>query len=283
MSALLRRLFAICVACACVLATCADAAVPDDEEDVYFLLMGQADEAIKNEKYQDAVSRLVEAMGVRPDSPTNVLLMSNLGMVYSMMGKDSLALETLDRAHELAPSMVTVLENRGRISLKMARDADAYADFSKVIALDSLNMTARYYRGMIALYQGNAEVAGGDFEVLAGCYPESDETLVAMATYNALLRRDREAIPYYKKLIEKDPSPEFYASLAGCYLGTDNLTDAAETIAKGLELYPQDAELYYYRAWLNRDRYLLKDARADAQTAIRLGADARKVQRLFEK
>lgn len=257
--------------------------VPDDEEDVYFLLMGQADEAIKAEKYQEAADRLVEAMAVRPGAHTNVLLLSNLGMVYSMMDQDSMALLSLDRAHELAPSMVTVLENRGRVLLKMSRDAEAYKDFSRVIELDSLNHEARYYHGMIALYGGNAEVAGRDFGILSKYYPNLRSTQVAMANYHSLLRHDTEAIPYYKKLIEDDPAPEYYASLAGCYLATDNLLDASETINKGLKLYPRDAELYYYRAWLNRDRYLLDDARADAELAVRYGADPRKVARLFER
>ncbi len=256
---------------------------PEDEEDVYFILMGQADEAIKAERYQDAVNRLTEAMAVRPDSPTNALLMSNLGMVYSIMGQDSLALMSLNRAHEMAPAMVTVLENRGRLHLKMVNDAEAYADFEKVIKLDSLNATARYYHGMIALYGGKADIAASDFNVLSKQCPDSEQTLIAMANYHSLMRHDREAIPYYKKLVEKDPSPEYFASLAGCYLAVENLSDASQTLAEGLKSFPKDAELYYYRAWLNRDRYLLKEARTDAKTAVELGADPRKVEQLFKK
>lgn len=256
--------------------------VPIDEEDVYFLLVGQADDAIKEERYHDAADRLIEAMGVRPESASNVLLLSNLGMVYSYMDKDTVALETLDRAHEMAPSMVTVLDNRARVLFKLGRDEDAYDDFGRIIALDSLNSEARYYHGMIALYNGRADVAAKDFDVLQGNYPDSDRTLVAMASYYSLLRHDKEAIPYYKKLIEKDPSAEFYASLAGCYLATGDLSNASETIADGLQEYPRDPELYYYRAWLNRDRHLQKDARADAQTAIQLGANPARVQALFE-
>ena len=72
--------------------------VPDDEEDPYFILSGQAAEAIDSCDYENAAARLLEAMSLRPNSPENVLLMSNLGMVYSYMDKDSLALMTLNRA-----------------------------------------------------------------------------------------------------------------------------------------------------------------------------------------
>jgi len=72
--------------------------VPDDEEDPYYLICGQADAAIKDGKFDEAAARLIDAMSVRPDSPQNILLLSNLGMVYSYMGRDSMALATLDEA-----------------------------------------------------------------------------------------------------------------------------------------------------------------------------------------
>ena len=94
-----------------VMAGCAfSAAAEPDEEDVYFILMGQADQAIKDENYPEAEHRLVEAMAIEPNNPSNVLLLSNLGMVYSYMDRDSLALEAYDEALRRAPEMTTVLQ-----------------------------------------------------------------------------------------------------------------------------------------------------------------------------
>ena len=258
-------------------------AAGEDEEDVYFILMGEADQAINDKNYAEAAARLKDAINVRPDAASNVLLMSNLGMVYSAMGQDSLALATLDKAHQIAPSMVTVILNRARIRLKMGDDARAYDDFAKVIALDSLDATARYYHGMIALYGGDLGTAGRDFEVLRDSDPDGFDTKVAMANYYELMRNDAEAIKYYKSLIGIDPAVEFYSGLAGCYLAIGDLSAASETIADGMKLYPRDPELYYYRAWLNRDRFRLDDAHSDARIAIGLGADSRKVGMLFKK
>jgi tetratricopeptide (TPR) repeat protein len=112
--------------------------------------------------------------------------------------------------------------------------------------------------------------------------PDAHDTAVALSSLYSLTRRDKEAIPYYKRLISVEPSPEYYASLAGCYLATDNITEAAATIAEGLSKYSNDPELYYYRAWLNRDRLLLDDAKSDARRAIALGASPDKVNELFK-
>lgn len=267
-----------------VMAGCAfSAAAEPDEEDVYFILMGQADQAIKDENYPEAEHRLVEAMAIEPNNPSNVLLLSNLGMVYSYMDRDSLALEAYDEALRRAPEMTTVLQNRARLHLKMGNDIDAYSDFGAVVDRDSLNAEARYYHGMIALYGGKLEQATADFDILSSVAPDSYNTWSALAALYSLTERSSRAIPYYIKLIEADPSPEYCSALAGCYLAEGRHSEASSTIADALKLYSHDPELYYYRAWLNRDRYLLDDARADAELALRYGADPRKVARLFER
>ena len=266
-----------------VLASCAiSTGAETDEEDVYFILMGQADQAIKDENYTEAEHRLVEAMAIEPENPSNVLLLSNLGMVYSYMDRDSLALCAYDEALRRAPEMTTVLQNRARLHLKMGNDLDAYSDFGAVVSRDSLNAEARYYRGMIALYGGKLEQATADFDVLSSIAPDSYNTWSALAALYSLTERSIRAIPYYIKLIEADPSPEYYSALAGCYLAEGRLSEASSIIADALRLYSHDPELYYYRAWLNRDRYLLDDARSDAELAVRYGADAAKVARLFK-
>jgi Tfp pilus assembly protein PilF len=258
-------------------------AVEDDEEDVYFILMGQADEAIKAEKYSEAVTLLNEALRIDPENPSNVLILSNLGMIYSYMDQDSLSLESLNKALDIAPSMVTVLENRGRQLLKMNRDTEAYADFESALAIDSISTTARFYHGMMALYGGDAKIAKRDFDVLEEIVPNIHSTKVAMATYYSLMRQDKEAIPYYKDILKVDPSPEYYASLAGCYLATDDLNEASATIQSGMERYPSDGELYYYRTWLDLKRFRNDDAKADAKKAIELGVNPAKIEQLFKQ
>jgi tetratricopeptide (TPR) repeat protein len=255
---------------------------PDDEERPYMILIGQSEKAANEQNWEDAAARLVDAMAVEPENPSNILLMSNLGLIYSYMDQDSLAIVTLDRAHERAPQMVTVLDNRAHIKLKMGRDKDAYEDFAEILELDSLDTDARYYHGIIALYAGNLETAESDFNILKALRPDAHDTAVALSSLYSLTRRDKEAIPYYKRLIKVEPSPEYYASLAGCYLGTGDITEAAAIIAEGLDKYSNDPELYYYRAWLNRDRLLLDDAKSDARRAIALGASPDKVNDLFK-
>ena len=262
-------------------ACCAAAQPPADEEDPYFILAGEAQEAIDKQDYQEAALRLRQALNIDPARPENPMLMSNLGMVYSAMGQDSLAIATLDCALEIAPAMVAIYASRGRLHLKMGHLPEAFADFSSALERDSLYADALFYRGMMSLYGGDSAAAEADIRALATARPDDYNSLAAQGALYSLTGRDREAIPFYRRLIEFDPSPEYYSALAGCYLALGELSDASQTIADGLKLYSHDPELYYYRAWLHRDQYLLDQAREDAQQAIRFGADAAKVQRLF--
>ncbi len=249
----------------------------------YYLLIGQAEEALADDRRDEAAARLVEAMAVEPENPGNVLLLSNLGVIYWRDGRDSLALEVFDRAIEKAPAMVTVLLNRGRLHLSMGHNVEAYDDFSRVVELDSANCPARYYRGTMSLYGGRLDLAEADFNVLKTLKPKAIDTAAALSALYSLSGRDRDAIPYFDRLLQDDPSPEYYAGLAGCLLAIEEYTRAAEVIEGGLKRYGPDPELYYYRAWLNRDRYRLDDARADAARAIELGANKARVDALFER
>ena len=251
------------------------------DEDPYFILMGEADQAIKEENWAEAAARLEDAISVKPFDATNALLYNNLGTVYSALGEDSLALTSFNRSLEIAPNMVTPLVGRGRLLLAMGRDKEAFADFGRVIEIDSINTDARYYHGMMALYGGILPMAENDFAVLQEVAPRSTDTAIALSTMYSMTGRDSEAVPYLKNLIRTIPSAEFYASLAGCYLNLDWLNEASETIGEGLKKYPEDPELYYYRAWLNRERYRLEEAHNDAKMAVKYGANPAKVDELF--
>lgn len=253
------------------------------EAQPYYLLVGQAEEALKDGRSDDAVARLMEAMAVEPGNPGNTLLLQNMGVIYWREGKDSLALSTFDEALRRAPSMVTVRLNRGRLHLDMGNTRDAYDDFDRVLEQDSLNAQALYYRGTMNLYGGRLEAAERDLLLLKKLKPKALDTAVALSALYSLSGRDREALPFFETLVSEDPSPEYFSGLAGCLLALDEYSRAAETIDSGLKRFDSDPELYYYRAWLNCKRYRFDDARRDARRAIELGANPASVNALFEK
>lgn len=252
------------------------------EERPYFLLIEQSEKALEENDFEAAALRLVEAMGIEPDNELNVALLSNLGMIYFYNEQDSLALVVLDKAIERAPRLIAPREGRARVLVAKGRDDEARREYANILAIDSINTNARFMHGMMSLYSGDLASAENDVAVLERVVPVSTVTKLAKANLYSMTGRELEAISIFRDLIEKEPAPEYYGRMAACQLALDFLGDASDTIGRWLEKYPSDGEAYYYRAILNKRRYLPEEAHKDAKKAIGLGIDPQRVKAIFD-
>lgn len=248
----------------------------------YMEIVQQADEAIKDRKWPEAEELILVAMRTEPANPGNILLMSNLGMVRFNAGNDSLALQTLNDAHIMAPASVTVLQNRARVLLSIGRDKEAFQDFSTVLNLDSTLTESRFYRSILALEQGMDSLSLTDIEYLTHHSPGSRYTNLAASTYYRMTKQYQKAIPYLSKLIDKEKHPEHFAARAMCEMLTGDLDAAAIDVAEAIALDPTDGDLYLQRAMLHKMRFRPDDAHADGQRAIQLGVPPEKVKNVLQ-
>ena len=253
------------------------------EERPYFLLIDQSEKALEQNDYEAAALRLVEAMSVEPDNPLNVALLTNLGMIYYYNEQDSMALRVLDEAVRRSPRLIAAHEKRARVLTGMGRDKEAYEEYGRVIDIDSLNTSARFYHAMMALHSGKLPEAEADIACLNRVVPLWTNTVLANATLFSMTGREREAISLFRRLLDKDKLPEYYAALAGCLIAVDDLNEASRVIGEGMELFKADAELYFHRAVLNHKRFLPDEAHRDAKRAIQLGADPKRVAAVLKK
>jgi len=247
----------------------------------YFDLVDKADKAIADGDWSGAETNLVEAMSLRPEDPSNILLLSNLGIVRYNLGKDSLALASLDEAHRRAPKSVTVLLNRAEILTAMGRDDDAYRDYTTVIGLDSTLTEPRYMHAIMSLRRGDFATSLADCQALEQMSPSGEETNTAFGSYYSATEQWDKALPYYTSLLEKQPTTHIYGARAVCYLMLQRLNEASADINSGLALDPNDGELYMYRAYLNKMRFEIDAARADLRKAIELGIDRRRAMEVL--
>lgn len=249
-------------------------------ESKYIQLAGRADSAIADARWADAAAALNEAMRLEPTNPSNVLLMSNLGMVQFYSGNDSLAIETLTTAHNIAPASVTVLQNRARVYTTTGRLNRALGDYNEIIRLDSTLIEPRFYRAMLKFNSGDVVTAEEDLQYLKCHYPTDPSTKLLDATVLTYTGRFNEAIPILTEIIAGKPTAGDFSMRALCYLMTNQLQEASTDIQRGLEKDPVDGELYLYRALLNQMRYRPDDARADAALAVKYGVNSSRVKAL---
>ncbi len=253
-----------------------------DDNNAYFDLMGEADKAIKDGKWADAETFLRKALRLDPANPSNVLLLSNLGMVQFYDGREADAVNTLSEAHSIAPASVTILLNRARVFTSTGKKDMAIADYSEVIRLDSTLVEPRFYRAILNLDKGDIKNAQADIDTLALRHPSDRLTHIAQATILMQTGKYAEAIPHLSNAIRQQEDASYYGSRALCYLMTDDPASASEDIAKGLEIDPTDGDLYLYRALLNKVRFRPDDAKADGEKAVKFGANPERVRLLLQ-
>lgn len=245
----------------------------NETESLYFKKIDEADKACAEGLWHEAENALVEALRAEPANPSNVLLISNLGIIRFNMGQDSLAIATLNDAHSMAPASVTILSNRAKVLAANGYDDEAYLDYSRIIELDSLEISARLPRCLYALRRHDFRTAKSDMEFMEQNFPGKIETEIAGAAVRSGTGDFAGAIPYYSRILLERKDPEYYSGRAYCYLLTGSLQEASDDINSALAITPADGELYLYRAALNKMRYRPADAEADARKAVELGVD----------
>ncbi|MBD5335502.1 MAG: tetratricopeptide repeat protein [Bacteroides sp.] len=256
---------------------------PINEDSFYMKKVDEADKACAEGKWREAESALVEALREEPGNPSNVLLISNLGIIRYNMGQDSLAIATLNEANALAPSSVTILSNRARILAANGYDDMAYADYDRILKLDSMEISARLPHCLFALRRHAFATAKKDFEFMQRNFPGTIDTEIAGASVLSGTGEFEAAIPYYSRILQKRKDAEYYSGRAYCYLLTGSLQEASDDINAALELTPDDGELFLYRAALNKMRYRPADAEADARRAVELGVDKGRASKFLSK
>ncbi len=265
--------FLVVIICALPRLSAEEVAVAGNED--YFEFMGKADIAIAEGDWESAERYLLDAIMSDPTNPTRVMILSNLGLVQFNLGRDSLAINSLNEAHKMAPRSVKVLANRAEVLMAMGDDRAAYADYDTILSIDSLNVEARYIHSLLGLRLGELDSSLADTRMLESIDADSYETHLAYGSYYTAVENWTLAVPHYTALIEKEPSAYLYCARAVCYLMLDRLNEASVDISSGLELDPENSELYFYRAHLNKRRFQTDDARADMKRSIELSREGK--------
>lgn len=247
----------------------------------YMKYVQWGEDAIAKKKWGEAIAYFEEAMRSEPSNPQNVMLLSNVGMLHHYAGEDSLALHTLSEARAIAPASVVILKNRAQVLTDMGRVEDAMKDYDILLSMDSTYADAWFGRGSLHMLMRQLDKAEIDALKFLSLRPEEFRGKYMLALIYSETDRPAEALPLFTELINDKPQAPLYGDRAMCHLKLDELFEAADDIAKGLELNPNEAELYYYRAILNLRRYREDDARRDADKAIELGMYAPLVNSLW--
>lgn len=249
----------------------------------YIALSDSAENYIKKERWADAERTLVEALRLEPANFLNSMLLSNLGVVRTNMGRNEEALEAFSLGLSIAPRSSTIRSNRARTYLAMGDYDHALSDLDKSLDIDSLQPWAMKMRGFLLLRNNDLKLARRDFNFLMEKFPEEAGAFSGLAQIAESEGNYSEALSFFNRALELEEDPVTRFSRILLKINMQNYSAASEDISEAIKEYPEIADFYLARGFLHKLNYRNEEAEIDKKIAIDKGADPQLVDKFFPK
>lgn len=226
---------------------------PDDVE----VLVLEARAHILLKVYQKAEQILKRARAKRPLYAPTYLYM---GVVLARNQDPDRALENLNRAIELDPTLVEAYKERARTFTELGEPVRAAADLTAAADLDPADGEIFAFRGLTLIQRRLFDAAIADFTRALECLPGDPRIMYDRAV--AFLRRDepQSALADLDSLLRVKPDTARALGLRGIvYLNSGNSAKAREDFDKAATISPQDPQV-----WNNRGFFHYKTGNTNA-------------------
>ncbi len=199
-----------------------------------------------------------------------------LGRVHALLltGKDKDALAELARIRTFSskPTNIDLISSRVFIRTKNFDKANALLE--KILTKKE-SSAARYMLAVIRYENNKREAALAHLRKITHGDEEFENSIVLQTKILSDLKRTPEAITLVKKLID-NPSrrqPLYFNLLAGIYVNQEQLASGHEILKKGIELYPDNVQLFFEYGLLLEQERRQNEAIASMEKVIELQPD----------
>ena len=249
--------------------------------DDYEALLDSADNYIKRSRWNEAAGCIRRSLRLKPASPLNAKLFSNLGVCLAQAGDIPGALEAFDLALVREPDSPSILYSRASTYVLSGKYPEALADLDHALAGDSLRQDALRLRGQLLLASTKPEdtfKAERDFTTLQRHYPADPWGPAGLGGCHINREEFGQAAPLFAKAISLGSKEEFHISYITALLAIGSFSEAEEAIYQALELFPRSGELYLRRALLHKKTFRNSDMEIDKKFAREYGVDPQTIE-----
>jgi tetratricopeptide (TPR) repeat protein len=256
--------------------------------------------AIDEKQYDAAIGLFQKALAA---DASDIGARFNLGLAYSMSGKDALAIPEYRKVLELRPGTVQAEVNLGMSLFNTEQYSDAAEAYRAALKSDPKTAAAelglgrslahqnqladaeQHYREAVKLDPANREFLlelallleqGNPAEALA-IYRDFPDHPGALEHYGVLLMKQEklpEAIAALEAAVKLSPTPANHVALAQAYTHAKDPAKAESHAAEALKADAQDFELRMFYAELLRDQRKFPQAAAQFQAAAQTKPDS---------
>jgi tetratricopeptide (TPR) repeat protein len=237
---------------------------PDDVE----VLVLEARAHILLKAYQKAEQILKRARAKRPLHAPAYLY---TGVVLAHNQALDRALENLNRAIELDPTLVDAYKERARTFTELGEPVRAAADLTAAADLDPADGEIFAFRGLTLIQRRLYDAAIADFTRALECLPGDPRIMYDRAV--AFLRQDepQSALADLDSLLRVKPDTARALSLRGIiYLNSGNSAKAREDFDRATTVSPRDSQVWNNRGFFHYKTGNIKAAIEDFNLALKL-------------
>ncbi len=196
---------------------------------------------IDQEKYDEAVLQLNQALRLRPDY---FMALLNRGVAYSRQGKMSLAMIDFGAAEKLNPQSPLVYLNRGLAQFSAGAYPAAAEDFSQMMELDPTNPRPYLERGRAFMKMDYYQNALDDFEQALALNPNYAMPYFYMAELEFSRGNTDKGIAYAEKAKLLAPTYAPAYEMLGDMLALESPVEATQHYLAARRLDPARALRY---------------------------------------
>ena len=268
----MKRFFVILCFCVGASATWAQS------QTTYKEYVRRALDAMSADSTVEAERLFREAMKTEPAQRSNAMIYYQIGRMQEHRGKLDKALESYTMGLNVAPHVLPLRMARAGLYMQMGNKEKALVDYSDVLDWKPEEQEALFMRAYIFMGQRLYKKARADYEALLKLNPAHEEARIGLVLLNEKDNRPREAMDQINAMVAAAPDHAvLYAVRAGLEQ-TRKLYEAAEAdFTKAIELEPQNIDFLLNRAAFYIETKRKKEARADLDRALELGANSDEV------
>ena len=174
----------------------------------------------------------------------------------------------------VAPHVLPLRMARANLYLQLGNKEKALVDYSDVLDWKTDEQEALFMRAYIYTEQRLYKKARADYEALLKLNPAHEEARIGLVLLNEKDNRPREAMDQINAMIAAAPDHAILYAIRAGLEQTRKLYEAAEEdFTKAIELDPENMDYLLNRAAFYIETKRKKEARADLDRALELGAN----------
>ncbi len=247
----------------------------------YIEYVDSADYYIKREMWNDAERMTVNALKKSPANKLNYLLWTNLGEIRMRQDRPEDAIQALEIGLAGAPQNTTLLNKMASALLQIGKDSLAMEELDKSLHIDSIQRWPLRMRGMLYLAKKEYEKANTDFERLMKFFPLDEASYKGLGQIQAIKGNSKEALELYSKALSIKGDEETWFYKITIEIESGNLNEAEEDLRYAMKRFPRCGNLFLLRGLIHKIKFQNEAAGIDRKIALEYGSDPLLVEKIL--